>query len=118
MRRLLAVLVVVFPPLVSAGETPFFDLTRYNDFPEFESYIRGVARMNPDIVHMRLIGFSREHRPLLGLKVIRVLARERPTEHRNFPRSFKEAGRLLPLGLDSVSFPHMLPFSFLSFPIH
>ncbi|EYB95984.1 hypothetical protein Y032_0154g2972 [Ancylostoma ceylanicum] len=74
MRRLLAVLVVVFPPLVAAGETPFFDLTRYNDFPEFESYIRGVARMNPDIVHMRLIGFSREHRPLLGLKVIRVLA--------------------------------------------
>lgn len=59
---------------MSAGETPFFDLTRYNDFPEFESYIRGVARMNPDIVQMRLIGFSREHRPLLGLKVVRALA--------------------------------------------
>ncbi|EYB95982.1 hypothetical protein Y032_0154g2972 [Ancylostoma ceylanicum] len=78
MRRLLAVLVVVFPPLVAAGETPFFDLTRYNDFPEFESYIRGVARMNPDIVHMRLIGFSREHRPLLGLKIGRPANHTKP----------------------------------------
>ncbi|ETN75335.1 zinc carboxypeptidase [Necator americanus] len=56
-------------PLTSAGKTPFFDLTRYNDFPEFENYIRGVARMNPDLTSLRLIGFSREHRPLLGLKI-------------------------------------------------
>ncbi|KAK6053528.1 hypothetical protein COOONC_08967 [Cooperia oncophora] len=51
------------------GETPFFDLTRYNDFPQFEEYVRGVAEMNPDFVSLRLIGHSREGRPLLGLKV-------------------------------------------------
>ncbi|KHJ88826.1 hypothetical protein OESDEN_11372 [Oesophagostomum dentatum] len=68
MRRLLAVLVVVFPLAAFAGETPFFDLKRYNDFPDFERYIRGVARMNPHIAQLRLLGFTHEHRPLLGLK--------------------------------------------------
>ncbi|VDP41978.1 unnamed protein product [Heligmosomoides polygyrus] len=69
MRRLLAVLVCV--QLVAGGETPFFDLTRYSDFPEIEAYVREVARRNPEFVQLRHIGNSREGRPLLGLKVIR-----------------------------------------------
>ncbi|KAJ1358611.1 hypothetical protein KIN20_017083 [Parelaphostrongylus tenuis] len=54
--------------IVAGGETPFFDLTRYHDFSEFEDYIRSVARTNPNIVQLRLIGYSHERRPLLGLK--------------------------------------------------
>ncbi|VDN29635.1 unnamed protein product [Cylicostephanus goldi] len=88
MRRLLAVLVVVYVPwktrpnrvvrdlsiyrlpmAYAVGKTPRFDLTRYHDFPEFERYIRGVAKMNPDIVSLRMLGYSHENRPLLGLKV-------------------------------------------------
>ncbi|KAK6010679.1 hypothetical protein OSTOST_24267 [Ostertagia ostertagi] len=65
---------VAFSPraIAAGGDTPFFDLTRYNDFPdfpEFEDYVRGVAKMNPEFVSLRLIGQSREGRPLLGLKV-------------------------------------------------
>ncbi|WKX88751.1 hypothetical protein Q1695_008404 [Nippostrongylus brasiliensis] len=67
MRRLLAVLVLV-PSLVAGGRTPPFDLTRYSDFPEFAEYVREVARLNPSFVVLRHIGYSREHRPLLGVK--------------------------------------------------
>ncbi|CAI4230024.1 unnamed protein product [Auanema sp. JU1783] len=55
--------------LVDAGSTPYFDLTRYNDFVEFEDYIREVARLNPDFVQLRKIGRSHEGRPLLGIKI-------------------------------------------------
>ncbi|CAJ0594781.1 unnamed protein product [Cylicocyclus nassatus] len=78
MRRLLAVLVVVLPLASSTGKTPRFDLNRYHDFPEFERYIRGVAVMNPDIVSLRMIGYSHENRPLLGLKIGRATNYTKP----------------------------------------
>ncbi|XGW23738.1 hypothetical protein V3C99_005728, partial [Haemonchus contortus] len=76
MRRLLAVL--VFVRIAVGGETPFFDLTRYNDFPEIEEYVRGVAKMNPEFVSLRLIGHSREDRPLLGVKIGKKSSKVKP----------------------------------------
>ncbi|KAE9418633.1 hypothetical protein Angca_008831, partial [Angiostrongylus cantonensis] len=60
------------------GQTPFFDLTRYHDFPEFENYIRNVAQANPNIVKLRQIGYSHERRPLLGLKIGRAANHTKP----------------------------------------
>ncbi|KJH43743.1 hypothetical protein DICVIV_10231 [Dictyocaulus viviparus] len=77
MRRLLAVLFII-KLAATDSRTPFFDLTRYHDFPEFEDYLRKVAVMNPDIVKLRVIGESRERRPLLGLKIGRSTNHTKP----------------------------------------
>ncbi|CAD6184499.1 unnamed protein product [Caenorhabditis auriculariae] len=65
----LGAVLVVLVITTSSGRTPFFDLTVYNDWPQFEDYVRNVAVDNPAFVQLRQIGKSREGRPLLGLKI-------------------------------------------------
>ncbi|CAI5438406.1 unnamed protein product [Caenorhabditis angaria] len=65
-----ALILVILPNEICGGaRTPFFDLTAYSDWPQFEDYIKGVAHDNPSFVQLKQIGKSREGRPLLGLKI-------------------------------------------------
>ncbi|EGT43988.1 hypothetical protein CAEBREN_32183 [Caenorhabditis brenneri] len=54
---------------MGCARTPFFDLTVYNDWPQFEDYVKGVAHDNPSFVQLKTIGRSREGRPLLGVRI-------------------------------------------------
>ncbi|KAI6208355.1 Peptidase-M14 domain-containing protein [Aphelenchoides besseyi] len=49
-----------------AGE---FNFERYQDWNEYESYLRSAAKQFPKIAKLKTIGKSREGRPLIGLKI-------------------------------------------------
>ncbi|KAF8367141.1 hypothetical protein PRIPAC_84970 [Pristionchus pacificus] len=49
--------------------TAHFDLQRYNDFPDFQTYLVRTSRDNPGIVRLLHIGNSHEGRPLLGVMI-------------------------------------------------
>ncbi|KAL3999094.1 hypothetical protein ACH3XW_17755 [Acanthocheilonema viteae] len=62
--------VSLFPITHARYRESNFDFNKYHSLKEYENYLESIAEVFPDLVQLKVIGFTHEKRRLLCLKVL------------------------------------------------